>query len=76
MLLAGADEADLTDELAAAGWPDAARLLLSALRASGSEGDFDVDFRDELRVEPDAAVTYLTPVLLRRRTPEWGAPGE
>ncbi|MEY9928583.1 hypothetical protein ABH926_003222 [Catenulispora sp. GP43] len=76
VLLAGTDEADLTDELAAAGWPGAARLLLSALHASGSEDDFDVEFRDEFRVESDAAVTYLTPVLLRRRQPWRGAPGE
>ncbi|MEV4170231.1 hypothetical protein [Nonomuraea sp. NPDC049709] len=67
LALQGNDEADITDLLLHLEWPAAARLLATLLRAAHSGKEFEVEFKDALRVDPHAKITYLSPVVLRRR---------
>ncbi|MEH0819218.1 MULTISPECIES: hypothetical protein [unclassified Micromonospora] len=67
LLLGAGSEVDLSEEMAARGWPGAARLLVSMLRATGAGRQFDLKFGDSLRVNPTGKVTYISPVRLIRR---------
>jgi hypothetical protein len=65
--LQGADEVELTSQLRMAGWPGAARILADLLVLhSAPEQPFAVDLGELLLIDPEAAVTYLHPVRLRR----------
>lgn len=68
--LQGATETDLTSRLRAAGWPAAATMLVELIGAHADPDlPFEIEMSDELLVEPEAPVTYLTPVSLRRMAP-------
>lgn len=65
--LQGNNETDLTSRLRAAGWPGAANMLVELLGAHADpESPFEIAMSDELLVDADAPVSYLTPVSLRR----------
>ena len=65
--LQGADEVELTSQLSLAGWPGAARILADLLVLHSSrEQPFALDVGEMLLIDPEAAVTYLHPVRLRR----------
>lgn len=65
--LQGTDEADLTSRLRAAGWPGAATMLVELIGAHADpELPFEIHLSNELLVEADAPVSYLTPVSVRR----------
>jgi hypothetical protein len=67
-LLQGADEADVTSRLRAAGWPGAAMMVAALLVAAADEQlPYLVELRDAVLVDADAAVTHVTPMTLRRR---------
>jgi hypothetical protein len=68
--LQGEDEVDLSSRMRAAGWPGAAKVLVEAM-AIDADPDLPVQMRmsSELLVDPDAGVTHLSPVLLRRVAP-------
>ncbi|WP_327643737.1 hypothetical protein [Micromonospora zamorensis] len=71
VLLQGAVEADLTNRMLAAGWPGAAHLLVSVLSAhSDLTLPYRVEISDELVVDAEAAVSYLSPVTVHRLLPE------
>ena len=67
-ILLGSDpSAELVGAMRAAGWPGAARILVEALAAAADPLlPVTASMTDELLVEPDGPVTYLTPVVLRR----------
>lgn len=66
-LLQEENEIDLTSRIRSTPWPGGAALLVQAL-ALDADPDLPVSvhFTDELLVDPDAATTRATPVLLRR----------
>jgi hypothetical protein len=65
--LQGKGEVDLTSELRAAGWPGAAVMLATLVAICSEPGQgFELNMADELLVDPDGPVTYLSPVTLRR----------
>lgn len=67
ILLGSDSEAELVAAMRKAGWPGAASLLVEALGAAADTSlPVSVSMTDELLVEPDGPVTYLTPVVLRR----------
>lgn len=67
ILLGSATEAELVDAMRKAGWPGAASVLVEALSAAADPAlPVSASMTDELLVEPDGPVTYLTPVVLRR----------
>lgn len=67
-ILLGSDtETELVDAMRKAGWPGAASVLVDALAAAADPSlPVSASMTDELLVEPDGPVTYLTPVVLRR----------
>lgn len=67
-ILLGSDtETELVDAMRKAGWPGAASVLVEALAAAADPSlPVIASMSDELLVEPDGPVTYLTPVVLRR----------
>jgi hypothetical protein len=67
-ILLGSDtETELVDAMRKAGWPGAASVLVEALGAAADPSlPVAASMTDELLVEPDGPVTYLTPVVLRR----------
>lgn len=69
-LLQEENEIDLTSRIRSTPWPGGIALVVQAL---GLDADPDlpvsVQFTDELLVDPDAATTRATPVLLRRTGP-------
>lgn len=67
VLLSGGDTIDLTALLLERGWPGAAVLLVRLLHACVADPRFEIVMRDGLRVDPRAAVTYLSQVELRTR---------
>ena len=65
--LQGADEVELTSQFSLAGWPGAARILADLLVLHSSRGQpFAPDVGEMPLIDPEAAVTYLHPVRLRR----------
>lgn len=70
-ILLGSDvETELVGAMRAAGWPGAAFVLVEALAAAADPTlPVSATMTDELLVEPDGPVTYLTPVTLRRTAP-------
>ncbi|MET7927030.1 hypothetical protein ABZT43_24120 [Streptomyces sp. NPDC005349] len=67
-LLAGSEEVDLTPALYAAGWPGAASILTDVLALGDEPGEpYSVVLQDALLGDPAASVTYLHPLLLRKR---------
>lgn len=65
--LQGATEVDLTARMWEEPWPAPALLLVDVLAAdSDPDLPYAVRMSDELLVDPDAAVTHLTPVALAR----------
>lgn len=65
--LQGEFDVDLTSRIRAAGWPGAATMLVDALGVhSYPDLPYRVSMSDELLVDPDAAVSYVTPVVLHR----------
>ncbi|MET7979477.1 hypothetical protein ABZW44_42120 [Streptomyces mirabilis] len=66
-LLADGAEVDLTHALYEAGWPAAASVIIDVL-ALGDDPDepYEVVVEDALLADPDACVTYLHPLRLRR----------
>ncbi|MBX7267507.1 hypothetical protein KIF24_16710 [Micromonospora sp. Llam7] len=66
VLLGAESMVDISDEMSARGWPGAARLLVSMVRATGPGRPFALEFGDSLRVDPTGQVTYLSPVRLKR----------
>jgi len=67
-LLQGADEVDVTSRLRATGWPGVATLVASMLTAAADGAlPYDVDLSDAVLIDPDAPVTHLTPVRVRRK---------
>lgn len=66
--LQGEDSVDLTSRMRAAGWPGAAAILVEVLAADADPDlPFAVQMTNELLIESDAPVTYLTPVSLHRQ---------
>ncbi len=67
ILLGSDSETELVDAMRKAGWPGAASVLVEALAAATDPSlPVSASMTDELLVEPDGPVTYLTPVVLRR----------
>lgn len=67
ILLGGNDSTELVGAMRVAGWPGAAQVLVEALAAAADPLlAVTASMTDELLVEPDGPVTYLTPVVLRR----------
>jgi hypothetical protein len=67
ILLGSDSETELVDAMRKAGWPGAASVLVEALGAAADPSlAVAASMSDELLVEPDGPVTYLTPVVLRR----------
>jgi hypothetical protein len=65
--LQGEHDVDLTSGIRAAGWPGAATIVVDALALHADpELPYRVTIDDELLVEPDAAVSYASPVALHR----------
>jgi hypothetical protein len=64
------EQVDLSSRMRTAGWPGAARMLVEAMTID-ADPDLPVTMRmsSELLVDPDAGVTHLSPVLLRRVSP-------
>jgi hypothetical protein len=72
-LLGGADTKELTDSLRGSGWPAAAQTLAELLVLDGlPEQPYRVELGDALYVDADGAVTYASPVRLRRHVREQG----
>lgn len=68
-------ESELVDAMRGAGWPGAAAVLVMALAAAADPTvPVTATMTDELLVDPDGPVTYLTPVTLRRTGPPPGLP--
>ncbi|GAA0314572.1 hypothetical protein [Kineococcus aurantiacus] len=67
-ILLGSDrETELVEAMRTAGWPGAARILVEVLAAAADPAlPVTASMSDELLVDPEAPVTYLTPVTLRR----------
>ncbi|WP_123970108.1 hypothetical protein [Streptomyces sp. TLI_185] len=66
-LLEGAQEADLTQALYAVGWPAAAAIITDVLALGDDPSEpYAVVVEDALLADPDASVTYMHPVRLRR----------
>jgi len=66
-LLGGADSKELTDSLRGSGWPGAAQTLAELLVLDGlPEQPYHVELGDALYVDAAGAVTYASPVRLRR----------
>jgi hypothetical protein len=61
-LLDGAPDADVTDQLRAAGWPGAGRMLADLLTLAHTEQPYTVTLGDALHVDPDGPLTYISPV--------------
>lgn len=69
-LLGGTDTKELTDSLRGSGWPAAAHTLAELLALDGlPEQPYHVELGDALYVDADGAVTYASPVRLRREEP-------
>ena len=64
-LLGGREQADVTDNLRAAGWPAAGRMLADLLTLAGSGEPYEVSLSDALRVDADGPLTYVAPVHVR-----------
>jgi exonuclease VII small subunit len=66
-LLAGAEEADLTAALYEAGWPLAAAIIADVLALGDDPAEpYTVTVQDGLLADPQASVTYLHSLRLRR----------
>jgi hypothetical protein len=61
-LLAGAEKADITDSLRAAGWPAAGRMVADLLTLGTSEEAYDVALGDALHIDAEGPLTYVSPV--------------
>jgi len=70
LALDGRQVVDYTTQLIFAGWPKAGELLVDLI-AAGADPDqpYAVVMDDALLVEPDTALTYVTPVEVRRLAP-------
>ncbi|WP_410573386.1 hypothetical protein [Amycolatopsis sp. cmx-4-61] len=63
--MAGHSEMDLTAHIESLAWPEAARFVAEVLAASGDpDVPFTVLLPDELRVNADGSVSYVTPMQL------------
>lgn len=67
-LLAADEEVDLTQALYQAGWPAAASIITDVLALSDDPDEpYAVVMEDVLLADPEASVTYLHPLRLRRQ---------
>ncbi|MFF3412142.1 hypothetical protein ACFYW8_39540 [Streptomyces sp. NPDC002742] len=67
-LLAADEEVDLTQALYEAGWPAAASIITDVLALSDDPDEpYSVVVEDGLLADPEASVTYLHPLRLRRQ---------